>query len=354
MASSQPMSLATRCPACSTVFRVVQDQLRVSEGWVRCGQCQEVFNALETLFDLGPPGQNPAPEPAPAKFTDVAGPPDEAPPADPVAAATEADDWVASAPDPVDTRHADASVEVSAENEPAEGAQAAVVTDPAEPEQEPSTSRFMGPVPDWSRRPAARRRKKAKPATGTMGEAHAHATQGARRRRRQPSFVRQAEHAAFWRRPWVRAGLGTMAGALMVLLGAQAAYQYRDDLAARAPALEPALHAGCAWLGCRLAAPLALERIRLDSSDLTRTEREQVLRFTAELHNTADHAVRRPALEVTFTDSQGQLLARKVMLPAALAVRGDAIDADASWRVDARLAVGSLQISGYTVEVFYP
>src|SRR5690349_257851 len=50
------MSLATRCPACHTVFRVVQDQLRVSEGWVRCGQCQEVFNALETLFDLGPLG----------------------------------------------------------------------------------------------------------------------------------------------------------------------------------------------------------------------------------------------------------------------------------------------------------
>jgi hypothetical protein len=176
----------------------------------------------------------------------------------------------------------------------------------------------MGPVPDWSRRPAARRRKKAKPATGTMGEAHAHATQGARRRRRQPSFVRQAEHAAFWRRPWVRAGLGTMAGALMVLLGAQAAYQYRDDLAARAPALEPALHAGCAWLGCRLAAPLALERIRLDSSDLTRTEREQVLRFTAELHNTADHAVRRPALEVTFTDSRIARLRHHHHLPRAL------------------------------------
>lgn len=49
------MSLATRCPACSTTFRVVQDQLKVSEGWVRCGQCQEVFNALETLFELPAP-----------------------------------------------------------------------------------------------------------------------------------------------------------------------------------------------------------------------------------------------------------------------------------------------------------
>ena len=46
------MSLATRCTACGTVFRVVRDQLRVSEGWVRCGRCQEVFNALDHLFDL--------------------------------------------------------------------------------------------------------------------------------------------------------------------------------------------------------------------------------------------------------------------------------------------------------------
>ena len=60
------MSLATRCTACGTVFRVVQDQLRVSEGWVRCGRCNEVFNALEGLFDLGrdsPPEWNGAPTP---------------------------------------------------------------------------------------------------------------------------------------------------------------------------------------------------------------------------------------------------------------------------------------------------
>src|ERR1700712_4775131 len=46
------MSLATRCLACGTIFRVVQDQLKVSEGWVRCGRCDEVFNALDGLFDL--------------------------------------------------------------------------------------------------------------------------------------------------------------------------------------------------------------------------------------------------------------------------------------------------------------
>ena len=49
MAASR--ALATRCPACGTVFRVVPDQLRVVEGWVRCGRCTEVFNAASALVD---------------------------------------------------------------------------------------------------------------------------------------------------------------------------------------------------------------------------------------------------------------------------------------------------------------
>ncbi|MBI3157918.1 MAG: zinc-ribbon domain-containing protein, partial [Burkholderiales bacterium] len=48
------MTLATRCSACGTVFRVVEDQLRASAGWVRCGRCQAVFNAVEHLVDVGP------------------------------------------------------------------------------------------------------------------------------------------------------------------------------------------------------------------------------------------------------------------------------------------------------------
>ncbi len=39
------MSLITRCPACQTLFKVVPDQLRISEGWVRCGQCDQIFDA---------------------------------------------------------------------------------------------------------------------------------------------------------------------------------------------------------------------------------------------------------------------------------------------------------------------
>ncbi len=43
------MSQTTRCPACQTRFKVVADQLRISDGWVRCGNCKQVFDASLAL-----------------------------------------------------------------------------------------------------------------------------------------------------------------------------------------------------------------------------------------------------------------------------------------------------------------
>lgn len=43
--------IQTLCPACGTTFRVTPDQLKVKQGKVRCGKCQHVFNAIETLHD---------------------------------------------------------------------------------------------------------------------------------------------------------------------------------------------------------------------------------------------------------------------------------------------------------------
>ena len=69
------MSLTTRCPACATTFRVVPDQLKLSDGWVRCGHCADVFDATRYLETWTPPepeqsglpaaaaGQMPAPAP---------------------------------------------------------------------------------------------------------------------------------------------------------------------------------------------------------------------------------------------------------------------------------------------------
>jgi predicted Zn finger-like uncharacterized protein len=77
------MSLATRCTQCGTIFKVVQDQLKVSEGWVRCGRCQEVFNALEGLFDLdreAPPARQTPPSPQVRTTMEAASPAPEATP----------------------------------------------------------------------------------------------------------------------------------------------------------------------------------------------------------------------------------------------------------------------------------
>ncbi len=72
------MSLATRCSHCGTIFKVVQDQLKVSEGWVRCGRCNEVFNALPALFDLDK--DPPPPRPAQVSAPPVSAPEASAPP----------------------------------------------------------------------------------------------------------------------------------------------------------------------------------------------------------------------------------------------------------------------------------
>ncbi|MDT8451506.1 MAG: DUF3426 domain-containing protein [Gammaproteobacteria bacterium] len=39
--------MQTICPYCQTVFKVLDEQLSLADGYVRCGICKEVFNALE-------------------------------------------------------------------------------------------------------------------------------------------------------------------------------------------------------------------------------------------------------------------------------------------------------------------
>lgn len=47
------MALATQCPHCSTSFRVVNDQLKLHAGLVRCGACHQTFNGIEYLIAPG-------------------------------------------------------------------------------------------------------------------------------------------------------------------------------------------------------------------------------------------------------------------------------------------------------------
>ncbi len=43
------ISMYTQCPHCLTLFRISSEELKAAAGKVRCCQCTQVFNALETL-----------------------------------------------------------------------------------------------------------------------------------------------------------------------------------------------------------------------------------------------------------------------------------------------------------------
>mgnify|MGYP001069865313 CR=1 FL=1 len=63
------MALATKCPQCGALFRVVADQLKLRGGLVRCGQCRAVFDAIGSLTyveDSAVAPLRPAKEEAPA------------------------------------------------------------------------------------------------------------------------------------------------------------------------------------------------------------------------------------------------------------------------------------------------
>ena len=55
------MALATRCPHCNTTFRVVEDQLKLYSGIVRCGVCHEIFNATDYIVDDSAPANTGSP-----------------------------------------------------------------------------------------------------------------------------------------------------------------------------------------------------------------------------------------------------------------------------------------------------
>ncbi|WP_286237173.1 zinc-ribbon and DUF3426 domain-containing protein [Neptuniibacter halophilus] len=47
----QGSHIITRCPQCSTQFRVTAGQLKIAQGQVRCGHCLAVFSAIEHSLD---------------------------------------------------------------------------------------------------------------------------------------------------------------------------------------------------------------------------------------------------------------------------------------------------------------
>jgi predicted Zn finger-like uncharacterized protein len=371
------MSLITSCPSCGTMFRVVPDQLKISEGWVRCGHCSEVFDATAHLTDesvlVEPPTAEhatrpPAPDPTPVWV------------APGVEEQTRAAEAPTTIPDELQTRPADlATRPAELPTRPADlpTRPADLPTRPASidsdfaPSRSGATSSRFGPdsqslEPSPLDSPFVFRRSDLAPDASDFPvqppEPRDSALPYEEEEEPTPaelqdvSFVRQARRKAFWRRPFVRIALAFVSLALAALLLAQLAYQDRDRLALAEPALRPALQEMCRLLQCTLGPPRQIEAIVIESSGFNRL-RNDTFRLAFTLRNTARVPVATPAMELTITDSQDQAIARRVLTPAELGAGDQAIAAAGEWSRSVGLVLdtgGTARVAGYRLLAFYP
>lgn len=337
------MSQITRCPNCKTMFRVAPDQLRIAEGWVRCGQCEEVFNATVAIQAMMAEIEAPAPasEPAPAPETEH---PIEAVEHEASAQASS----LVSAPsdlpmqgehsveadriEPIFDDHAHANHAPASPHDelpPEAPHQAVHISDDVPPVATPVTAALAIPalaIPAPSEAPVA-------------------------------SFMQGTAAPSRWNHPVVRVGLILVALLLSLTLGVQVVLHERDRIAATAPELKPLVQTLCEVMQCAVAPLRQIESITMDSSAFNKI-RNDTYRLNFTLKNTAPIALAWPAIELSLTDAQDQPLMRRVISPAELGIKSDVLaptsESSASLTLTVKAQGGTDRITGYRVLAFYP
>lgn len=345
------------------MFRVVADQLKISEGWVRCGHCADVFDATLYLQPWIPPGQESTPE-----------------------------DFVQAAPEPeFESRHNEPAgedrdrllVDVPVESEwDVGGDEHAVDTRPppvfteapvpsAEPDAEESNfqielERFAAGLGRLSaaRSGAVVSEEEVAVESASMPDAPApHGAMGIEfadseeaSSGLEPGFVRQARRQAFWQSPGMIVSLSLLALMLAALLVGQWALHERDRLAAWRPDLQPLLQRVCEPLGCTVAPLRRIDAIVIDSTSLVR-RLGNFYSFDLVLKNTAAVPLAVPALELSLTDISDAVISRRVFLPEEWPDAPALLPAQGSVTVSFRLSLAlgdATPMAGYRALVFYP
>lgn len=372
------MNLVTRCPACATMFKVVPDQLKIANGWVRCGQCREVFKASlvpapDAPSALDQPARMPLPQTpetssfsafsqqglagkfveatdrAPSLTPDFAQPLQQAP--------TPQDEAAPQAPAPADDAVPQAvpqeAMEIQPDALPAN--LAAAMAAPQEPERieptfsgadlafKPDSPPLAEPVGFSANAPEAPPLAAEPPEpTGEL------------------SFIRDAQRKAFWKTPRVRTALGLLFALLLAALALQWTVRQKDVLAAQEPRLAPWLQALCRPLGCEVRPLRRIESVQIDSTNFSKSG-PQAYRLTFVLKNSGAAELEIPAVEVTLTDSQDQALVRRVLLPAQFGVTAATLQAHAELAGVVALTLATegdpsaaLPVAGYRILAFYP
>lgn len=335
-------SLVTRCPACSTHFKVVPDQLRISEGWVRCGQCDEVFDAQAHM-------QRPIEE-VPTPGTDAA--PSVQEPAVPAEAPTT--DTIDAVASPVDEPAAARAAEPVAEaaqtsTEPEAGliAEAMVL---ARDDSPPDNAVFVAPDPVLDGVPAHDNVPAETPrfAQSPLQVPDALASDF------QASFLQHPTSSKPQRR-WLRGVLLAVLGLLLLL---QLVLQQRDRIAATETALAPGLQFLCQAVGCQLAPLRQIESIVIESSAFIKVKAD-VYRLSFSIKNTALVPLALPFAELTLTDLRDQSVLRRVLAPAEYGARAETLAPGEELTLVVPVAVKASaptgdKVTGYRLLVFYP
>jgi len=383
------MSQITCCPSCGTKFKVVADQLRISEGWVRCGHCKEIFDAtahlqaavaVETLLpdfaleDWSPSPQEAAPEaPTPAAVdwpipqvpaflaAPVPGPKEAPAPAfrwsggETPAPEAPAPMVAAALPHPVQEPPTESPLELEGYELPF----AELRSEDQEPLKEADSEPVPAPVLDEA--PVA-------PDTATE-EALVPALSPAKALSNdeededdeplapqpEPGFVRAARRQAFWRSTGMRALLLLCGLVLAGGLAAQVALRERDRVVAWEPRLRPLLSMACSRLGCALGPRKDIAAVAIDSSAFNKAARGDTYQLGLTLSSHAATPVATPAIELTLTDAQEQPVLRRVLLPAELGAPAE-LAGRGEWSGQASVALTgpALRLAGYRVLAFYP
>jgi predicted Zn finger-like uncharacterized protein len=316
------MGLITRCPACGTMFKVVADQLRISEGWVRCGHCAEIFDAAA---DLRVESEMQLPQVARESAAPSGGsvPPDSVTSGYPSVHSEVGEDAVEGQPD---------AIEIA---EQVEALRSNPLDEPFALRREDTEDLALAGPHGFS-----------KPAP-LEPEPELH----------DLTFVRQARRREFWGKPGVRALLVLFMLVLAAALAAQVVWQDRDRFAVTYPELRPWLVRACDALGCRIGPPRQIEAVAIETSSFNKL-RGDTYRLNVTLKNQAPNAVAMPSLELTLTDAQDQAVVRRVLQAGEFAPGVASLGARADWSTSLAVAVNATaaggRVAGYRVLAFYP
>ncbi len=387
------MSLITQCPACGTLFKVVADQLKISQGWVRCGQCREVFDASAQIttpqeirvkaaaiqaqdatatqpdaraaapqqkLQVGQPDSVQSPEVATKKVAAHA-------PSMLKNAAFLSDDWINSVNPPAPPVADDDDVVSSGFATSSAWAASGASTYDGLPELDSPPS--VLPEDLLQEHEKAKSLSNIGAQTGTDGAqatavptASGMSVASALAPMPTPGFVRQAQRAARWRSPWVRAGLALVALTLLAGLAGQVVVQERARMIALFPQTQPWLRWLCVELACKIEALKQIESIVVDASafnKLKSSSAQDAYRLNITLKNTANLPVALPHVELSLTDAQDASVLRRVLSPADLSATGQVLAARGDFAGGAAIQIdntqlGGARISGYRVLAFYP